>query len=246
MSFYYFIACFIMGLGIGLDVVLGTLSRTKYLDKTNRWLWIRRIAFTHIAFPMIGYYGFIELFYLFPSIRVVLGLVAFILILIFLFDIIKSWLSEDDDKSDETSPFSWAVVLTVSWDALFSGPAKSAQALNWNQTEVFLSFFLSGLVVTFLAIIAVQIAFVIQRLAAKLIATSIDSLVYAQLFMMFAEFAIFTYFGLLALIRYSFHSEFSALYIAVISIAFSFLVFLLTIKILLPNLRKRVLAELPT
>ncbi len=235
-----------MGLGIGLDVILGTFSRTKYLDKTNRWLWIRRIAFTHIAFPMMGYYGFIQLFYLFPSIRMVLGLVAFVLILIFLFDIIKGWLSKDENKSDETNPFSWAVVLTVSWDALFSGPAKSAQALNWNQTEVFLSFFLSGLVVTFLAIVAVQVSFVIQRLAAKLIATSIDSLVYAQLFMMFAEFAIFTYFGLLALIRYSFHSDFSALYISAISVVFSFLVFLFTIKLLLPNLRKLVLEELPS
>ena len=234
-----------MGLGIGFDVVLGTLARTKYIDKTNQWTWITRIAFTHVAFPMIGYYGFIQLFYLFPSIRIGLGLVAFILILIFLFDIIKGWLSETDDF-DQTHPFSWAVVLTVSWDALFSGPAKSAQALNWNTTEVFFSFFLSGLVVTLLAVGAVRIAFVIQKLAQKLIAGKINFLVYAQLGMMFAEFVIFAYFGLLALVRYTFYSELAAVYVLLISIAVSFSAFLVTIGKILPNLRKRVLAELPS
>jgi hypothetical protein len=233
-----------MGLGIGFDVVLGTFSRIKYLTPETGWLWVRRIAFTHICFPMIGYYGFIELFYLFPYLRILLGIVAFGLIVYFLIDIVKGWL-EKENETDETHPFAWAVVLTVSWDALFSGPAKSSQALNWNQTEVFLSFVFAGLVVTILAITAVQISFFIQRITKATLNFSTDKLVFSQLFMMFAEFVIFTYFGLLALIRYSFSSELSATYIWIISTLIGIVLFVVIWRYLLPNIRNRVMSELP-
>ena len=244
MTYYYFIACFVMGLGIGIDVVLGTFSRIKYLTKPTSWLWIRRITFTHIAFPMIGYYGFIELFYLFPSLRIILGLIAFGLIVFFLFDIVRGWL-EKDIETEEDQPFAWAVVLAVSWDALFSGPAKSSQAINWNQTEVFLSFFLAGLVVTVLAIVAVQISFFIQRIAKTKLDFSTDKLVFAHIFMMFAEFMIFAYFGLLALLRYSFSSELPVIYIWIISAIIGIVVFSVIWRSLFPNIKNRVISELP-
>jgi hypothetical protein len=192
---------------------------------------------------MVGYYGFIELFHLVPSIRVVLGLIAFTLIVIFLVDVVKGWLSVDI-KDNEDLPFSWAVVLSVSWDALFSGPAKSAQAIGWNRNEVFLSFFISGMVVTILALLAIRLSFLVRRFSAKLLKFSLIKLVLFELFLMFAEFVIFLYFGLLALLRYSFSSNSSLLYVALAASITGILLFLLLWNSLLPKVRERVTNEL--
>jgi hypothetical protein len=235
----YLLACIVMGLGIGFDVVLATLSRLRHISSDNSWLWVKRISFTHVLFPMIGYYFFVGLFRSYPFLRILLGIIAFSLVVIFLFDIVKGWLSQDSQDSDE-SPFAWAVVLSVSWDALFSGPAKSAQAIGWSSRQVLVSFIISGAVVTSMAIIAVIIAKAIRRAITDILGTEVYRLSILHLAMMYFEFVILSYFGVLALIRYTLASGLSFIAIAAISVAFGAVLFFLLRKSLLHNTQLRV------
>jgi ABC-type spermidine/putrescine transport system permease subunit II len=53
----------------------------------------------------------------------------------------------------------------VSWDALWSGPAKAAQAMagHWTTNEVFVSFFVAGATVAAIAQLALLGAFWLRR-----------------------------------------------------------------------------------
>lgn len=223
----YLLACSVMGLGIGFDVVLATLSRIRHISGNSSWVWVQRISFTHVLFPMIGYYLFVGLFRSFPSLRIALGVIAFALIVIFLVDILKTWVSEEGEE-DNSEPFAWTVVLSVSWDALFSGPAKSAQAIGWSTGQVLLSFIISGAVVTILAISAVGIAYLIRHTITKILSSTFIRLTLLNIAMMFVEFIILAYFGILALMRYTLMSDISFSKIAIISFligAFVFIIF---------------------
>ena len=235
----YLLACIAMGLGIGFDVVLATLSRLRHISSQNSWLWVKRISFTHVLFPMIGYYFFIGLFRSYSFLRILLGIIAFSLVAIFLFDIVKGWLSQDSQDSDE-SPFAWAVVLSVSWDALFSGPAKSAQAIGWSSRQVLISFVISGFVVMSMAHIAVIIAKAIQRAITDILGTEVYRLSMLHLAMMYFEFVILFYFGVLAFTRYTLESELSFTAIAAISVVSGAILFMLLWTSLLHNTHLRV------
>jgi TctA family transporter len=56
-------------------------------------------------------------------------------------------------------------VLAVSWDALWSGPAKAAQATagNWNDYQVVLSFAIAGVVVALVAELALTLTKRLRR-----------------------------------------------------------------------------------
>lgn len=232
-----------MGLGIGFDVVLATLSRLKYITGKRGLIWVRRITTTHILFPMTGYYSFIELFQLFPRLRMLLGVIAFVLIVYFLFDLVKGWLTGDDDEG-EVDPFSWAVVLSVSWDALFSGPAKSAQAIGWSHLEVLFSFVISGLVVTMLAFAALVAAYLIREAAVALLKSYLNGMTLLHLVMMYIEFTVLAYFGVLALLRYTFASETPMLEVAVIAALVGAVLFLCAGKVLFKKTRSHVVTTL--
>jgi len=240
---YFIVACIILGLGIGLDVFLATLSRVKYLTPARGLTWIRRITATHIAFPMVGYYGFIELFRIFPALRGILGLTAVSLILYFLVDVIKGWF-EIGEECQDRDPFSWAVVLSVSWDALFSGPAKSAQAINWNYQEVLASFFISGLIVATMTIIAVRLTLSIHKAVLEHTTSSVNTHIRYQIVMMFAEVSIFLYFGILAFARYSLSSDIPSWQVGLISILSCSLLYFCLRHRLLPIMNKKVLLEI--
>ncbi len=235
----YLLACSAMGLGIGLDVVLATLSRLRYISGKHSWLWVKRISFTHVLFPMIGYYFFVGLFRSFPILHTALGLVAFSLVAIFLFDIVKRWLSEATDE-ESNDPFAWTVVLSVSWDALFSGPAKSAQAIGWSSGEVILSFIISGAVVTILAIAAVGIAYSVRHAINKVLSSTLPKLTLLNLAMMFLEFVILSYFGILALVRYTFVSEMASIKVVAISFLTGVLLFAIFWKSLFQRTQQRI------
>ena len=235
----YLLACSVMGLGIGFDVVLATLSRLKHISGKNSWLWIQRISFTHVFFPMIGYYFFVGLFRSFPVLRIALGIIAFALVVMFLVDIVKRWMSEESADQNNV-PFAWAVVLSVSWDALFSGPAKSAQAIGWSSNEVLLSFVISGVVVTSLAIMAVGLAYWIRHIITNLLSSTFHRLTLLHLAMMFLEFVILAYFGILALLRYTFMSEMVSLRVALISLLSGAFLFAILWKPLVQKTRRHI------
>jgi hypothetical protein len=235
----YLLACAAMGLGIGFDVVLATLLRLAHISGRNSWTWVKRISFTHILFPMVGYYFFVGLFRSFPILHTALGITAFTLVTIFLFDIIKGWAWEKTAGQD-TEPFAWTVVLSVSWDALFSGPAKSAQAIGWSAGEVILSFIISGVVVMSLAIMAVWLAYAIRHAITKMLSSTLHRLTLLNLSMMFLEFVILSYFGILALIRYTFASAMPSIKVFAISFLIGAFIFAVLWRSLFQKARQRI------
>ena len=90
------------------------------------------------------------------------------------------------------------LILAVSWDALFSGPAKSAQAEagQWSQTEVIYSFVIAGLVVA----VAAQIAMLLRsRLGKQSTEDSRVDLVNRTMLGRYLEVTIIGAFGIMSL-----------------------------------------------
>ncbi|HEY0964523.1 MAG TPA: hypothetical protein VGE31_01875, partial [Candidatus Paceibacterota bacterium] len=153
----------LMGVGIAIDVTIATVSKFRDRELSAR-NWTLPITATHILFPAIGYYLFWGLAETFPGTRLVLGLVGFLLVTAFIYEVvceatdtkpifgISAWIGDlfgfhpDDSRR-------FVAILAVSWDALWSGPAKSAQAeaSGWSAFEVSLSFFIAGAVVAGIA-----------------------------------------------------------------------------------------------
>ena len=159
----FLIPSILMGLGVAIDVSLATL--TKFNDKTLSWrTWTIPVTFTHTAFPAIGYFLFWSTSASFPAIKTLLGITGFVLVALFVYEVICEsinakpvfGISEQISKlfgfSRDDARITIAV-LAVSWDALWSGPAKAAQATTgaWSTTEVIVSFFITGLVVAIIA-----------------------------------------------------------------------------------------------
>lgn len=193
----FVLACLLMGLAIGLDVAIVTAIYTKQLSVTavkNRW--VLGVTATHTLFPMFGYMlSYFGLKWL-PSISPIIGLVAFAFIAYFLYQELQSY-HENDESSFTHKAISWALIIAVSWDALWSGPAKSAQIINWPEALVWLSF----LVVGALVFLSSQIGLWLGR---RLIASQKDPKVNRG--WDWLQYSTISYFGLLALFRYTFNN----------------------------------------
>lgn len=168
----------LMGLGIAIDVAIATVSRFR--DRSMGFAnWTLPVAVAHILLPAIGYYGWWFLGQQFHGLALILGLLAFGLIAVFIYEAICEWIgSEPLISLGPITDWSFShlgseskgrivMVLAVSMDALWSGPAKAAQAASgqWAPLEVFISFFIAGGVVAFVAELALIIAFALRRLA---------------------------------------------------------------------------------
>lgn len=165
-----------MGLGIAIDVAIATLSRFRD-SKMSFSNWTLPVAIAHILLPAIGYYGWWFLGQEFQEFALVLGLLAFAMIAIFVYEAICEWI--DSEPLISLEPLTdWSfkhlgskskgrvvMILAVSMDALWSGPAKAAQAESgqWAPFEVFISFFIAGAVVALVAEIALLCAYALRR-----------------------------------------------------------------------------------
>lgn len=218
----YLIACILMGLGIGADVAIATLGRALVITQKTARVWVLRITVTHVVFPMIGYYVFVFLSRAMPAITLALGLIASYILAKFLYELVKDWLNTTGLSPMVSSEwYSWAFVLAVSYDALYSGPAKSAQAVYWSNTEVVLSFFLSGATVWLVAIAATRVSLDWRR--------RIDQFEWkraarTKLQLMFLEFSILFYFLILCISRLVFQVPYETLWIIGISLLGSTLI----------------------
>lgn len=167
---HFWLPCILMGTGIAIDVLIVTLSKFRNTTLSLK-TWTLPITFTHLCFPAIGYYLFWGLSEMFPSLRLSIGLTGFLLVSLVVYEIIweaigltpwfsiSSFTSQVFGITEDDSRHAMAI-MAVSWDALWSGPAISAQAITegWTAAEVFLSFFIAGLVVTLIAQGALGIA----------------------------------------------------------------------------------------
>ncbi|MBY6016813.1 hypothetical protein KUW04_03260 [Halomonas denitrificans] len=182
----FLLSCLAMASGIGADVALASAAAAD-LPRRARWLWLSGVTATHTLFPMAGY---LLTFYFarhLPLLTPWLGLLAAGLI----FHFYLSELRRPAESPDAPSRISWPLLLAISWDALWSGPAKSAQVLEWSPFWVALSFFLVGTLVWGFALVG-------MRLGRWLLHTPLcaGGCRYLQL-------VILSYFGGLALCRYS-------------------------------------------
>lgn len=211
----FLLACLVMGLGIGLDVAIATFMRAHSMQKRRvAAIWVVGVSTTHTVFPMIGYLLTYFSLQTLPVLTPFIGVLAFSLIAHFLYSELK--ISEEEGEQNQ-SLVSIGLILAVSWDALWSGPAKSAQVLGWSEWMVWTSFLLVGLVVTVFCVGSLYAAKKLSHLKLFNIAHRFDWAVWIQ-------YSVIAYFGLLALLRYTLGIPLSWQYILLIALVFMFLV----------------------
>lgn len=206
----YISASILLGLGIAIDVGLASLAAGHLLnDGKRRRFWIAAVTTTHVLFPMIGYYGFAAAYVYLPGFELVLGLLSVGLVGYFLISEFIELSSTAEDGDDTLVGLSWALVLAVSWDALWSGPAKSAQAINWSSLEIFFSFLIAGLVVAAVATVMTLVSSAFRARLGRM--KDLKHAATTEVVALWVEFSVIGYFAFLAAARYIFASEVPAL-----------------------------------
>ncbi len=200
----FIVLCTLMGLGIGADVGIATMLQARQLQQFNKaCFWLVGVTLTHTLFPMLGY--FLTYFSVqgMPLLTPMIGLLAFSLIAYFLrqeYINLKQHradgLNKLPDSTSVHSILSWALILTVSWDALWSGPAKSAQVIGWSEWLIWTSFILVGIVVALCGLLGLYIG----RKMNSVKLTSGKYLILGQ----WLQYSVIGYFALLAVLRYTF------------------------------------------
>lgn len=205
MSDYLF-ACLIMGLGIGIDVAIATSMRAHTMQRKRTIIqWVAGVSATHTIFPMIGYLLTYFSLQSLPVLTPLIGIIAFALIAHFLISEIKANNEIEENTGNHNSLISFALILAVSWDALWSGPAKSAQVVDWSDMMIWMSFILVGCVVTFFCLLSFYIT---KKASAQYFSFLPKKYKHRSLEVgLWIQYSVIAYFGLLALVRYTFSSE---------------------------------------
>ncbi|MEQ1929976.1 MAG: hypothetical protein ABL957_05515 [Parvularculaceae bacterium] len=197
-----------MGLGIAIDVAVATVSRFRDPSMTFS-SWTLPVAVAHILLPALGYYSWWGLGQLFVILTLPLGLLAFALISIFVYEAFCEWIDAEPkvtlgplvDRLFSSLPAASkgraVMILAVSMDALWSGPAKAAQAASgdWSWVLVLVSFVIAGAVVAGVAEISLLVATGLRRLNFRNMRALARYLVAAK----FLEATILFAFGVLSL-----------------------------------------------
>lgn len=195
--FDFIVASLLMGLGIGSDVAIATIARASQLSNLRlAIIWIVGVSFTHTVFPMVGYLITYFSIQVQPSIEPIVGLLAFGFIFFYLKGELTDFLSPKDKTEDRQILVTLGLILAVSWDALWSGPAKSAQVIGWPEIFVWASFIVVGLLVSTLALTSLGFALKVKNLM------HMNRLTHS--FVHWVQYTIIGYFGLLALLNYTF------------------------------------------
>ncbi|MBY5991811.1 hypothetical protein [Ferrimonas balearica] len=182
----FWLSCLAMGAGIGADVALASAT-TASLPRRARLWWLSGVTATHTLFPMVGYLLTAWSVRSAPDLMPLVGLVAAGLLFHFY---LGELFGDGDAPSCHPGQLSLTLLLAISYDALWSGPAKSAQVVDWPLWWVWASFAVVGVVVLGFALVGMALG---RWLMARLPLSA--SLRYLQL-------VILGYFGALALCRY--------------------------------------------
>jgi len=195
----FILPCLMMGLGIGADVAIATVLHSQQLSSFKAAsFWVMGVTTTHTLFPMVGYLLTYFSIQSLPLLTPLIGLMAFAFIGYFLLQELPAFAVTTGSSKPSASPLiiSCALILAISWDALWSGPAKSAQVVGWPEVWVWLSFLLVGLVVASCALLALFIA--------KYLSTCTRVTKSGMKLGLWLQYSVLSYFGLLALLRYTF------------------------------------------
>jgi hypothetical protein len=194
--FNFVLACLLMGLGIGLDVAIATAVRAKQLSTIGlASAWFVGVSVTHTIFLMFGYLLTYFSIKMQPVIEPIIGLLAFTCIFYYLKSELTEFAQPKKQGEDKQLMVTLGLILAVSWDALWSGPAKSAQVIGWPEFWVWISFLLVGVFVSVLAIASLSFALYAQR--------SIEDSRMSRWLSLWVQYSVIGYFGLLAMLRYT-------------------------------------------
>ena len=201
-AFDFFWASALMGLGVGIDVAAATFARAPRMKATGVvLLWIFGVTLTHSLFPMLGYLLAYFSVSALPMLTPIIGVLAFACIALYLKSELAGFaqLQQQQAVPDKQLLVTCGIILAVSWDALWSGPAKSAQVVGWPEAWVWLSFAMVGAVVALLAIISLLLA----RQLGRLFRPKQQTANAARWLSCGVQYTAIAYFGVLALCRYS-------------------------------------------
>jgi hypothetical protein len=194
--FDFIIASLLMGLGIGADVVVATVARAGQLSTARlAMVWVVGVSLTHTLFPMLGYLLTYYSIQMLPELEPVIGLIAFACIFFYLKHELEELSRPKIPSEDRQLMLTLGLILAVSWDALWSGPAKSAQIIGWPEFFVWGSFVVVGAFVSLLAIVSLTFALRVKQ--------SLQQTRLSQWFAHWVQYSVIGYFGLLALLRYT-------------------------------------------
>jgi len=195
--FDFVLASILMGLGIGLDVAVATVARAEQLKTfSTSALWVIGVSLTHTLFPMAGYLLTYFSVQMHPNITPVIGVAAFVCIFLYLKGELTQLANPQQESEHSQILITLGLILAVSWDALWSGPAKSAQVIGWPDLMVWVSFILVGIMVSILAMASLKLSAVVNRITKER--------QYFGLIGSWIQYSVIGYFGLLALFRYTF------------------------------------------
>ncbi|MES2441606.1 MAG: hypothetical protein V4574_02150 [Pseudomonadota bacterium] len=178
MQLGFVTASVLMGLGIAVDVAIATVLRFRDSGLTFK-SWTMPVAVAHVLLPAIGYYGWWLLGHEFDELKIILGLAAFLMIGIFVYESFCEWIAAKPvitldpltgwalSKLGATANGRMVVIFAVSLDALWSGPAKAAQAESghWTPVEVLVSFLIAGVVVAIVSELSLLLALLLRRIS---------------------------------------------------------------------------------
>ncbi|MCV2885955.1 hypothetical protein OE749_14780 [Aestuariibacter sp. AA17] len=188
----------LMGLGIGADVALATSARVGQGQCwRNTTFWISGVTLTHTLFPMLGFaLAYLSVTFMAEATPII-GIVAFVCIAVYLTSELREYGHPQREGSPTTMLVTLGLILAVSWDALWSGPAKSAQVVSWQLWQVWGSFVIAGAVVGAMAILS---AMMVKRVGSMSKQANKATLGHIGAWV---QFSVIGYFGLLALVRYT-------------------------------------------
>mgnify|MGYP001046131015 FL=1 len=185
----YLFACLVMGTAIGMDLAIVSALYSRQLNCIKqRTIWVSGVVGTHTVLPMCGYllsfYGIKWL----PAIAPILGVIAFAFIAYYLY---QEMFSNPNEGSELHHAISWSLIFAVSWDALWSGPAKSAQVLEWQPVFVWTSFLVVGGLVYVFTLLGLRLG---KKFGQR----------ESPMALQWVQYSAIAYFGLLALFSYTF------------------------------------------
>lgn len=144
----YLVRCVIIGVGIGIDVAIITLSLASKLNNWDkRLLWCMRVSVWHTTLPMFGLLLFLSFALSGAGLNYSIG-IAGALLLLYLY---YSFFSSEQDEPEEITVREFVLILSVSLDSFLVGPSLIANTENWSALQMCVSYLLSGLVVGLVA-----------------------------------------------------------------------------------------------
>lgn len=159
----YTLVNFSAAAAIALDAcILVILKFRIFSTQAVALRWAGAVGLTHVLFPMVGFIGgwiIIQKYHLAPIVYSLGAVLLGILISLIISEAVNPHPEAEDISDKSTSDYTkflhfWIPVLSVSLDALLSGPGKTVMLERYPKQLAWLSFVLVGLLVALFTLIA--------------------------------------------------------------------------------------------